>query len=45
MKLRKTKVDVEFCDRCSRVCDSRCRAEKVRQKNVERGIRHGWGLR
>ncbi len=29
---------VEFCDRCARVCDARCRSAAVRARNLDRGL-------
>ena len=38
MKLRRTvrEANVEFCERCRTVCDDRCRADAVRQRNLDR---------
>lgn len=35
---------VEFCDRCSRVCDAACRAEAVRENGRAQVLRHGGRL-
>jgi hypothetical protein len=40
--LRSSKeLPVEFCDRCAQVCDSRCRAEAVRERARMQALRFG----
>jgi hypothetical protein len=38
MKIRRRprELSVDFCDRCSMLCDDRCRAEAARQRNLDR---------
>jgi hypothetical protein len=32
---------VEFCDRCARVCDGRCRAVAIRERALMQALRVG----
>jgi len=39
---RKTRESaVEFCDRCSRVCDATCRRNAIAERPRERVLLHG----
>jgi hypothetical protein len=41
-RLRRSKaLAVEFCDRCSRVCDAGCRAAAIREQTLLRVLRFG----
>jgi hypothetical protein len=43
--LRKSKeLAVDFCERCSRVCDARCRANAVRERARTQVLRYGGRL-
>jgi hypothetical protein len=43
--LKKSKeLAVEFCDRCSRVCDAVCRSQAVRERVRAQVLRHGGPL-
>ncbi|MDQ3893327.1 MAG: hypothetical protein M3292_01480 [Actinomycetota bacterium] len=43
--LRKSKgFAVEFCDRCSRVCDAACRSAAVRERARAQVLRYGGRL-
>lgn len=45
MKLFKRKdEEIEFCDRCGSVCDSRCRADALRERNYDRAIAARFGV-
>lgn len=33
---------VEFCERCGKVCDARCRAEALRDQARTRALTAGW---
>ena len=37
-------VRVEFCERCESVCDTSCRAEALRDANLQTLLRHGLKL-
>ncbi len=39
--LRHQPSPVEFCDRCSTVCDARCRTERLRDQAVLRALTAG----
>ncbi|NUR77403.1 MAG: hypothetical protein HOQ28_14100 [Thermoleophilia bacterium] len=43
--LRKSKeVAVEFCDRCSRLCDAACRSQALRERARAKVLRYGGRL-
>jgi hypothetical protein len=43
--LRKPKeLAVEFCDRCSRVCDAACRSQAIRERVRAQVLHHGGRL-
>ena len=31
-RLNRTKLMVEFCDHCAKLCDARCRAAEIRER-------------
>jgi hypothetical protein len=46
MKLIRSKRrhDVTFCDRCSSVCDARCRSNAMRESSQDRVLEHGFRI-
>jgi hypothetical protein len=41
---RPKELDIRFCDRCARVCDSERRSTAIREEAQERALRTGMRL-
>ena len=40
-RIKSAAAEVEFCDRCGSVCDTRCRANALRARAFDRVLRFG----
>jgi hypothetical protein len=38
---KKKEPSVDFCDRCSSVCDAACRSDAIRQRAQKKAMRYG----
>jgi hypothetical protein len=41
LRLKSALPEVEFCDRCGSVCDTRCRTDALRAQAIDRVLRFG----